>query len=94
MTYRGQVKNGVVVLEGNAALEEGTIVRVEPVRAADDNSRPGSAAAIMRHAGIWEGCREEVDRALAELKEMKRAEVRAQLEEWEREGNRNPLDEE
>ncbi|MCP4248486.1 MAG: hypothetical protein GY778_15670 [bacterium] len=31
MTYQGRVKNGLVVLEGEAALAEGTVVRVEPV---------------------------------------------------------------
>ena len=36
MTYRGQVRNGIVVLEGASSLPEGTIVRVEPV----DNGRP------------------------------------------------------
>ena len=30
MSYRGEVKGGVVVLEG-VALPEGTVVRVEPV---------------------------------------------------------------
>ncbi len=31
MTYHGRVKNGVVVLEGDAKMPEGTEVRVEPV---------------------------------------------------------------
>jgi hypothetical protein len=31
MTYRGHIKNGVVVLESRAKLAEGTAVRVEPV---------------------------------------------------------------
>lgn len=31
MTYRGRVKNGVVVLDGNAKMPEGTEVRVEPM---------------------------------------------------------------
>ena len=31
MTYRGRVKKGVVVLEGEAKMPEGTEVRVEPV---------------------------------------------------------------
>lgn len=33
MTYVGKVTNGVVVLDGNATLAEGTVVRVEPVEA-------------------------------------------------------------
>jgi hypothetical protein len=31
MTYRGQVKNGVVVLEDGKGLSDGTLVRVEPI---------------------------------------------------------------
>ena len=31
MTYRGQVKNGVIVLEAGVRLREGMDVRVEPV---------------------------------------------------------------
>jgi len=31
MTYRGQIRNGVVVLDGRPPLDEGTIVTVEPV---------------------------------------------------------------
>jgi hypothetical protein len=31
MTYRGRFRNGVVVLEGDARLPEGTEVRVEPI---------------------------------------------------------------
>jgi hypothetical protein len=33
MTYRGRVKNGVVVLEAGVRLQEGMDVRVEPVEA-------------------------------------------------------------
>jgi len=32
MTYRGHVTNGVVVLDEPADIEDGTVVRVEPVR--------------------------------------------------------------
>lgn len=31
MTYRGKVKGGLIVLEKNAHLEDGTDVRVEPL---------------------------------------------------------------
>ena len=31
MTYHGRVKNGVVVLDDNAKMPEGTVVRVEPI---------------------------------------------------------------
>ncbi len=36
MTYKGTVKGGVIVLEPNAAIPDGTEVRVEPVAKAVD----------------------------------------------------------
>ena len=36
MTFRGHVKDGVVVLEGEHSLAEGTVVNVEPVAPPDD----------------------------------------------------------
>ena len=82
MTYRGRVQNGVVVLEGRPDLEDGMIVRVEPMEPARDPSRPpkGSAAAILSCKAQWHGDPGELDRLLAELREMKWAEVRAQQE--------------
>ena len=40
MTYRGEVKNGVVVLELGACLDEGTKVRVEPIENHADSMGP------------------------------------------------------
>ena len=31
MSYMGEVKNGVIVLEGEVSLAEGTRVRIEPI---------------------------------------------------------------
>lgn len=31
MSYRGEVRNGVVVMEPGASLREGTLVRIEPI---------------------------------------------------------------
>lgn len=90
MVYRGSVKNGVVVLEGSPGLEEGTEVRVEPVES--ENSPPlGSPERILKTiaAGAhWQGDPEEVDRFLKDLKEMKREEVRREMEK----DQPNPLD--
>ena len=41
MTYRGTVKDGVVVLAGDARIPDGTEVRVEPV---SDRADSGSGA--------------------------------------------------
>jgi len=90
MTYRGRVQKGVVVLEGSPSIEDGTVVDVVPVQS-KNSPPPGSAEAIMRHAGIWEDVAGEVDGQLAELKKMKRAEVQAQLAK-DKSGRSNSLD--
>jgi hypothetical protein len=39
MTYRGRVKNGVIVLEPPAVLPEGALVEVAPVEASREPAR-------------------------------------------------------
>lgn len=53
MTYRGQVKNGVVVLEGNPPLAEGTQVRVEAVQTPAET--PTVWDRLLELAGTAEG---------------------------------------
>jgi hypothetical protein len=58
MTYRGEVKNGVVVLEPGAQLSDGTIVQVEAIEAAPttESSEPTSIADRLRKViGAAEG---------------------------------------
>ena len=50
MTYRGEVKNGVVVLEPGARLDEGTQVRVEPIENHADSMRPSVLSDDARRA--------------------------------------------
>jgi hypothetical protein len=78
MKYRGNVINGVVVLDAPNGLADGTLVEVEPVRTSTTAPRRGSAEAILRHAGIWQSQAEEVERMLDELRLSKQAEVEAQ----------------
>lgn len=73
--YRGHVEHGVVVLDGAASLPEGEAVSVRPVRARRHGGSPGSAQAILKHAGMWAAASEEVDRMLTELMQMKQEEV-------------------
>ena len=82
MIYHGKVQNGTVVFEGNRRPPEGTDVLIESVRSPDKPPR-GSYEAIRESIGIWAGCDDEIDRLLAELKEMKQAEVERQLREPE-----------
>ena len=56
MTYRGTVKNGVIVLEGNARLAEGTEVRVEAVERAEEAGGTRDVwDDLLRLAGTAEG---------------------------------------
>ena len=77
MMYRGHVEHGVVVLDGAASLPEGEAVSVRPVRARRHGGSPGSAHAILKHAGVWADASDEVDRTLRELMQMKQDEVRS-----------------
>jgi hypothetical protein len=81
MVYRGKIQNGVVVFEGAASLPEGTEVRIEPLQSPvlDHKPRRGSLEAILPFAGIWADQADEVDRSLAELRNMKAEELRRQL---------------
>jgi hypothetical protein len=65
MTYRGQVKNGVVVLEGTSALPEGTQVQVQPL----EDSSPVVAAQetladLLRRLGPGTRTKEDIDRQI------------------------------
>ena len=81
MVYRGKVHNGQIVIDGAPRLAEGTELRIEPI--VPTEPRIGSPEAIRSSAGIWANEADEVDRLLAELKEMKAEELRRQLEEPE-----------
>ncbi len=54
MTYRGRVKNGVIVLDDSAALPEGTEVEIEPVNGEDERG-PTLAERLQDVIGIAEG---------------------------------------
>jgi len=75
MTYRGIVRNGVVVLDGMDRPQDGTIVSVEPVGPVGREPPRGSADSIMQHAGFWADQAEDVDRSLDELRRMKQEEL-------------------
>ena len=58
MTYRGRVRDGVVVLDASASLPEGTEVRVEPVGEAAETCAPRQdtlAEVMLRFAGKAKG---------------------------------------
>lgn len=57
MTYRGKVKNGVVVLDDDAVLPDGTAVRVEPVETPGDASDESEefVRQMLEIAGTAEG---------------------------------------
>lgn len=47
MEYIGRVQNGVIVLEGEPPLEDGTIVRVEPVERPRQASAAGKLSEML-----------------------------------------------
>jgi hypothetical protein len=66
MTYRGQVKNGVVVLEPNASLPEGTEVQVQPVGPAAQAADDETVFEFLRRIGPGTRTREDIDRQIRE----------------------------
>ena len=74
MTYRGVVKKGVVVLEKPKALKDGTRVRVAPVVSKRRKSKSSKNDRI-RPVGVWEGPPGELDRLLAEVQQMRDADL-------------------
>ena len=76
MTYRGTIRDGVVVFPGTAPLPEGTEVEVLPVASANGGEPPrGSPEAIRRLKVEWAGDRDELDRLLAEVQAMRDADL-------------------
>jgi hypothetical protein len=66
MTYRGSVKNGVVVLERGAKLAEGTAVRVQPTVRARTKKRAAAEGSLgkrlMKFAGSVKGLPKDLAR--------------------------------
>ena len=70
MTYRGQVKNGVVVLEGNSSLPEGTRVQVQPLEPAIADTAPDETLLeFLLRIGPGTRTREDIDRQIREERE-------------------------
>ena len=55
MTYRGKVKNGVVVLEAGAKIPDGIEVRVEPVAIPEEDQQPAIYKRLSKIAGKAKG---------------------------------------
>lgn len=78
MTYRGQVKNGQIVLEGGAELREGASVEVSVVEPSPGAFTRGTPQAILSSRARWVGPETEADTLLDQLRREKWAEVDAQ----------------
>lgn len=75
MTYRGTVKNGVIVPDGSVALSDGARVSFEIVEAAGEFPR-GSLAALRSLRGLkWAGDPTELDRLLEEVQRDRDADL-------------------
>jgi hypothetical protein len=76
MTYRGTVKNGVIVVENAPHLPEGTSVRVE---VDEPDCARGTAAALLEAEARWQGDPAELDRLLGEIQQMRREDLLMEL---------------
>ena len=61
MSYLGEVRNGVIVLEEEASLAEGTKVRVEPV---EESHMPTLAERLKSFIGMAKGLPPDLARNL------------------------------
>jgi hypothetical protein len=69
MTYRGHVRNGVVVLEDGRGLPDGTEVRVQPVGASASRRKAKSrelnvSRRLLKYAGKAKGLPSDASRNL------------------------------
>jgi hypothetical protein len=71
MTYRGTIKQGVVVLDEAPSLKEGTRVAVQLL----DEAEPPPTSGHFHPVGSWEGPPGELDRLLAEVQELRDADI-------------------
>jgi len=55
MTYRGYVKQGVILLRDGASLKDGTEVRVEPLKPAKKRATASLGQKMLAHAGVVKG---------------------------------------
>ena len=76
MTYRGEVKNGQIVLEPGVTLREGAVVEVTTVES--PRPAPGTPQAILSSRARWVGTDDAAERLLDELRREKWAEVDGQ----------------
>ena len=74
-TYRGTVRDGMVVFDAPTTLTDGTPVRVEPLPAAQ---APASPLPHFRPVGSWEGPPGELDQLLADVQATRDADVDAE----------------
>jgi len=77
MTYRGKVRNGVIVVEDAPFLPEGTSVQVE---VDEPNTARGTATALLAVDVRWEGDPAELDRLLGEVQQLRTEDLRLELE--------------
>jgi len=78
MTFRGQVKNGEIVLDHGAKLREGTVVEVIAVEPANGRPQRGSPQAVAASRAKWVGPPDEAELILDEIRREKWAEVEAE----------------
>ena len=82
MTYRGTVKNGVVVFSKAPPLKEGTRVRVEPIARSKPKGR-SQRKQPLRPVGRWAGGLEEIESLLTEVQRLRDADLSLERDAWQ-----------
>ena len=80
MTFRGTMKEGVVVFSKAPPLRDGTVVRVEPV--STRKKRSSKRKQPLRPVGKWDGGPQEIDRLLAEVQRLRNADLALERDAW------------
>ena len=79
MTYRGKLRQGVVVFEKVPRLKEGTVVRVQAIVSKPPKRKRGKQ---LRPVGSWQGESGELARLLAEVQQLRDADVTMERKKW------------
>ena len=82
-TYRGTVRNAVVVFDGPPPIADGTAVNIAPV-ARQDPAAPsdGGGAQQFRPVGSWDGPAGELEHLLADVQADRDADLGLERDAW------------
>ena len=81
MTFRGTIRDGVVVFAKAPPLRDGTVVKVQPVAKPKRKSK-SQRKQPLRPVGRWAGGLEEIDRLVDEVQRLRDADLSLERDAW------------